>query len=85
MVYRRDIDELAGLYLAGYDTVRLKVQLSDQERETYEEARETYLDFLKQNRIRMSASDGWTQFIRLANRSRAGRAASPHAQVSDSP
>jgi superfamily II DNA or RNA helicase len=75
IVYRRDIDELAGLYLAGYETVRLTVQLSEQERDVYTTAREIYLGFLRQHRIRMSASDGWSQFIRLANRSRAGRAA----------
>ncbi len=75
IVYRRDIDEMAGLYLAGYETIRLKVQLSEDEREAYDLARETYLDFLRQHRIRMSAADGWSQFIRIANRSRAGRAA----------
>ena len=74
IVYRRDIDEMAGLYLAGYETIRLKVQLSEDEREAYDLARETYLDFLRQHRIRMSAADGWSQFIRIANRSRADAA-----------
>lgn len=74
-VYRRDIDELAGEYLAGYETVRLSVELGEDERRRYEEAREVYLGFLRRKQIRMSSPNGWSQFIRLANRSRDGRAA----------
>jgi superfamily II DNA or RNA helicase len=75
IVYRRDINELAGLYLAGYETIRLSVDLGPEERERYERAREIYLSFLRRKRISMSASDGWSRFIQLANRSRDGRAA----------
>lgn len=74
-VYRRDIHELSGHYLAPYETVRMAVPLSDEEQLTYDEARETYLSFLRANNIRMSQPDGWGQFLIRSSQSDAGRRA----------
>src|SRR5690606_7847330 len=41
-VYRKDIGELSGSYLAEYDTVRIAVELSVSEREEYESERKVY-------------------------------------------
>jgi superfamily II DNA or RNA helicase len=73
VVYRRHIKEFAGAQLADYDTRRIRVELSSEERRHYTEARQTYLGFIRNNRIPMGRPDGWSRFIQLCARSRAGR------------
>jgi len=75
VVYRKDITELSGEYLAAYDTERIEVQLAPAEREEYERERATYLGFLRANQIRMSAPDGWARFLMLSSQSDTGRRA----------
>src|SRR5690606_3669962 len=75
IVYRRDIRELAGDYLADYETVKVRVRLSEEERELYLDARTTYLDFLRESRIDLSAPGGWTRFIGATSKSTEGRRA----------
>ncbi len=75
IVYRRDIHELRGHYLAEYETVRIEVPLSADERTAYEEARATYVGFLRRMGIDMSKPDGWGRFVMLASQSDAGRTA----------
>ncbi len=74
-VYRRDINELAGEYLAGYEVVRLRVELTADERAAYDEARGAYRHFVQSQGIRMSQRDGWARFLQLSSRSQWGRAA----------
>jgi superfamily II DNA or RNA helicase len=75
IVFRRDITELSGDYLAAYDVVRLSVPLSPEERAEYEAAREVYKSFLRANMIRMGAPDGWQRFLMLSSQSDTGRRA----------
>ncbi len=75
VVYRKDITELSGEYLAAYETVPLEVPLSAEEREIYEAERGTYLGFLRANGIRMGEPDGWGRFLMLSSQSDAGRRA----------
>lgn len=75
IVYRRDIVELAGKYLADYDTERVEVELAPEEREEYERERASYLDFVRRHGIRMSDPRGWGEFVMHASRSAEGRAA----------
>lgn len=74
-VYRREIKELAGDFLADYRTQRLYVELSPQEMERYQQAREHYRSFVSENGISMSGPQGWQRFIQATCRSREGRAA----------
>ena len=74
-VYQRDITEMTGDYLAEYDLERVLIDMSDEETRAYEEAREIYRDFVSKKRIRMGASDGWTQFVMQSSRSAEGRRA----------
>lgn len=74
-VYRRDIVELSGDYLAEYDTQRVEVDLSPEEREEYDEERAIYRGFVQENRIRMGSPAGWREFIMLSSRSSEGRRA----------
>ena len=76
IVYRRDIVELAGTWLADYDTERVEVDLSPSEREEYERERAAYLDFVRRHGIRMSDPRGWGESLVMhASRSADGRKA----------
>lgn len=73
--YRQDIVDLSGRYLADYDTVRITLDLTAEERAAYEQARSTYRDFVRGQGIVMSQPGGWSEFIMRAAGSEAGQAA----------
>jgi superfamily II DNA or RNA helicase len=75
VVYRKDIVELSGDYLAEYETVRVSVELSPTERAEHDGERSIYRDFVERMGIRMSRPSGWGEFIMLASRSADGRRA----------
>jgi superfamily II DNA or RNA helicase len=75
IVYRRDIGELAGEYLADYRVERILVELDASERTAYEEARAIYRDFIASQGIRMSQRDGWATFVIRSSVSAEGRVA----------
>ena len=58
-VYRQEIRALSGEYLSGYETIKISVCLSQEERTEYQEARNTYRAFLDTNRISLSGPSGW--------------------------
>ncbi|MEM7354885.1 MAG: DEAD/DEAH box helicase family protein [Acidobacteriota bacterium] len=74
-VYRREIGELAGEFLADYETRRLLVRLSKAEREEYASERQIYRDFVTDNRISFGGRGGWARFLMLTSRSEEGRRA----------
>jgi superfamily II DNA or RNA helicase len=74
-VYRKDIVDLSGDYLADYETERLVVELSPDERAEYEAERAIYRGFVEANGIRMSSPSGWSEFIMRSSRSDEGRRA----------
>jgi superfamily II DNA or RNA helicase len=74
-VFRREITQLRGQFLADYRVITLYVTLSEQERTQYERAREHYRGFVQQAGINMSKPDGWSRFLYLAFRSSEGREA----------
>ncbi|HEY5958245.1 MAG TPA: DEAD/DEAH box helicase family protein [Polyangiaceae bacterium] len=75
IVYRKQIEEFAGEYLAAYDVESVGVELSEAERIEYDEARQTYLAFVRQQGIRLGGPTGWNDFVRRAARSIEGRKA----------
>jgi superfamily II DNA or RNA helicase len=75
IVYRREISQLRGRFLADYHVETLHVSLSDEERARYDACREVYRGFLRDNGIDMRARDAWGKFLYLAHRSTEGRAA----------
>jgi superfamily II DNA or RNA helicase len=75
MVYRREIKELAGDYLAEYRAERLYVELSAEEEARYRQAREVYRRFVDERGIAMGGPHGWQRFIQETCRSKEGRAA----------
>jgi len=75
VVYRREIGDLAGRYLADYDTERLTVRLSPAEREEYRSERAVYRAFVARHDIRFGSPAGWGRFLMLTSRSEEGRRA----------
>jgi superfamily II DNA or RNA helicase len=75
IVFRREISELRGQFLAHYRVMTLYVTLSDDERARYERARELYRGFVQQAGIDMRKPDGWSKFLYVAFRSAEGREA----------
>ncbi len=74
-VYRKGIKDMTGLYLAEYTIVTLKVPFAPQDALTYQEARQTYRDFVRSKGIRMSTPQGWGDFVTQTSRSKDGRKA----------
>ena len=75
VVYRKEITEFSGEFLAEYETVALVVHLSADETERYLAARKTFTSFVGQHRIPIRGPGGWQTFLRHAARSKSGRAA----------
>jgi superfamily II DNA or RNA helicase len=74
IVYRQEIQHLAGEYLADYRVERVLVELSAAERTAYERERQIYLDFRRRERL-PSGMDGWKYFVIASARSEDGRRA----------
>jgi superfamily II DNA or RNA helicase len=75
ILYRREIKQLAGDFLAEYRTVRQYVELTPAEEARYQKAREEYRRFVDMNRISLGTPAGWKRFLRETCRSPEGRAA----------
>ena len=73
--YEAKVKELSGKTLSEYRVVTIAVDMEDTERVQYEEARRTYLNFLKKAKINMGTSRGWQTFLWKSSQSEAGRAA----------
>ncbi len=75
VIYRKGVDELAGDTLAEHQIVQIKVKLSPEERECYDQAIKTRNDFLRSANISLSSLNGWQLFVQASARSAAGRRA----------
>jgi superfamily II DNA or RNA helicase len=75
IVFRRDIRDFSGEYLADYDTEHVAVTLTDAEFAAYTAARETYTGFIRRHGIRFDGPNGWGQFLQRAAASQEGRRA----------
>lgn len=75
LVYRRDIVELSGDYLAPYETVTIEVDLSPEERKLHDDARGVYRDYVTRAGIRMGSPTGWSEFVMRAAQSEDGQRA----------
>jgi superfamily II DNA or RNA helicase len=75
VVYRKDIVELSGDYLAQYDVQRISIELTPAERAEHDAERAIYREFVRSRGIRMGSAAGWGQFIILSSQSAEGRRA----------
>jgi superfamily II DNA or RNA helicase len=75
IVYRREIKQLAGDFLAEYRTERCYVELSPEDQARYQQTRDLYRQFLFDHGISLGGPNGWVRFLRETCRSVEGRAA----------
>ena len=75
IVYRKTPQELSGNTLASYEVKQIKVELSIEEKEEYEESIAIRNEFLKKNNIYLSGLKGWELFVQASASSQAGRRA----------
>ena len=72
IVYRLSPEDLAGTYLAPFETVRIPIQLTAQERVDYSVADAVYRDFLQKHRLSVRSPEDWQRFIMVASTSHSG-------------
>ena len=75
IVYRKEITELSGEYLAEYKTRLEFVDLSPDEDAEYQACRNQYRQFVADNNISLGGANGWQRFIFEAQKTSDGRAA----------
>ena len=75
MVYRKDIVELSGDYLAEYETEQISIALTEAERKEYDAERGIYRAFVISQGIRMTSPSGWSDFVMRSAQSAEGRRA----------
>jgi len=75
VVYRRDISELSGTHLAEYQTERVWVELSPQEREQYDNESLLLREYLASQGYSLGGGGGWNRFLRECSRSPEARRA----------
>ncbi|MDB5308995.1 MAG: helicase [Gemmataceae bacterium] len=71
-VYRLDITDVAGEFLAPYEARRVFVDLTSEEEERYRTCREEYKKFVADRGISMSGPDGFRRFLFEATKSPEG-------------
>ncbi len=59
LVYAKNVDDLSGMQLAEYRTIRIRVDLTPEERALYDVAYSTYTGFVKATGLRESHGPGW--------------------------
>jgi len=74
-VYRKRAEDLAGTALAAHEIVQVKVKLSLNESQRYNELIQTRNDFLQRSRISLGSLKGWQMFVQMSARSSDGRRA----------
>jgi superfamily II DNA or RNA helicase len=75
IVYRREAQEFAGEFLADYVVEQITVDLTAEERASYEREQRIYREFLRLHRISFGSIDGWKMFVMQSAKSEAGRRA----------
>ncbi|RXK48337.1 DEAD/DEAH box helicase family protein [Halorientalis pallida] len=64
VVYRLDVDDLAGDHLADYDLKRIEVALTPDEREAYEREQGTFTDYLAQSDIELRSGSDYQELVK---------------------
>jgi len=75
VVYHQTAAALSGQALAPYEIIPIKVTLSPQERQRYEQLMQRRNRFLQDANIWLSSAQGWQRFVRASAQSTAGRRA----------
>jgi superfamily II DNA or RNA helicase len=75
VVYREDVDELAGEFLSEYETIHLQVELTSDERERYNEEYQIYRDYVDSHDFDLWKEQGYAEFLKRTSYDSQGRRA----------
>ena len=75
VVYREEVDELAGEYLSEYETIHLQVELTSDERERYNEEYQIYRDYVNSHEFDLWKENGYAEFLKRTSYDPQGRRA----------
>ena len=75
VVYREEVDELAGDYLSEYETIHLGVELTADERERYNEEYQIYRDYIDDHEFEIWKESGYQEFLKRSSYDPQGRRA----------
>jgi len=75
VVYQEEVDELAGEYLSEYETIHLQVELTDEERTTYDEEYQIYRDYVDNQDFNLWEERGYQEFLKRTSYDPKGRRA----------
>jgi superfamily II DNA or RNA helicase len=76
IVYTQRLEELVGKQLAEYRTQRVRVDLTSEERASYDAAYQVYTQFIRERRLRQTHGPGWLlELMRLSTFDPAARRA----------
>ena len=75
VVYEENVDELAGEYLSEYETLHLKVDLTPEEREQYDEEYQIYRDYVDNHDFDIWKEEGYQEFLKRTSYDPRGRRA----------
>ena len=64
LVERVAVDDLAGEHLADYDIKRVAVELTDDERERYDEQQGIFTDYLKRSNIQLRSGSDYQELVK---------------------
>mgnify|MGYP000339073439 CR=1 FL=1 len=62
-VYEASVDDLAGEHLADYEVRRIEVALSSAERDAYDEAQGTFVDYLKHSNLSLRSGSDYRKLV----------------------
>ena len=75
VVYREDVDELAGEYLSEYETIHMSVEFTADEREQYDEEYQIYRDYVDSHEFDLWKEEGYAEFLKRTSYDPQGRRA----------
>ncbi|RDI70378.1 DEAD/DEAH box helicase [Halopelagius longus] len=62
-VHELSVDELAGDHLADYEVRRVEVELTPEEREAYEDAQGTFVEYLKRSNLSLNSGSDYRKLV----------------------
>lgn len=75
VVHRLSVDDLAGEHLANYDVKRISVELTAEERESYEANQSIFTDYLARSNLRMRSGSDYRKLVMRSGNDPAAREA----------
>lgn len=84
VVYEEAVDALAGEYLSEYETIHMQVDLTDEERNQYDEEYGIYREYIDSHAFDLWKEEGYAEFLKRTSYDPEGRRALIAKQRSES-